>query len=198
MASGLTPIVSITGPGCTGKTTLAVALAAKLEARGVAACVLDLDCYFRARAERDRAMPPISGYDPAGYEIGEARRDIGRLLGGETIHPRPYNKIDGTRGEPGALAPATALIIEGSMALRPDLLDVESLRLYIDAAPQTQFENRRRREIGFGHSDATISAKYRRLLPDYHLHIRPQRRFAHLRARVDGAYRVTRIAVADP
>lgn len=182
--------LAIGGPGAAGKSTFAADLVRTVRGAGGEACLLDIDCYLRDRAERARLQPPVSGYDPAAYRLDDAARDVAALTQGRPVEVREYDKIAGTRREAVILCPAPILIIEGSMALQQGISDTADIRIYLTADEKILFGNRRSREISFGFDDDYIREKYRKLLPDYEAHILPQAARANLRLRVDRDYRV--------
>jgi uridine kinase len=183
-------MLAIGGPGAAGKSTFATDLMHAVQDAGAAACLLDIDCYLRDRAERALLQPPVSGYDPAAYRLADAARDIATLAGGQVVEIREYDKIAGTRRDPVTLRPAPILIVEGSMALQPAISDAAAIRIYLTADEKVLFANRRSREISFGFDDDYIREKYGKLLPDYEAHILPQAARANLGLRVDNRYRV--------
>lgn len=183
--------LAIAGAGCTGKSTLALELAARLRSTGVEATVLELDGYFMSREERARAG--ISAYHPDAFDLRQARHDIDLLLDGQGVAVRTYDKVTGTRRDAGVLKLADCLIIEGAMALREPVAGISSFRVFLDASLDTLFRNRQRRERALGFDDESIKRKFEGLKTDYATHVVPQCRSAHLCIEVDDQYRFTKL-----
>lgn len=181
-------VLLIGGPGCAGKSTFATELARELTAQDQPTIVLDLDCYLIERSRRRTVDGPISGYDPAGYLLCEARRDIDALLGGHQIVISPYDKVTGTRAPPIELCRARHLIIEGSMALRDPIYPFGPVSLFLDAPQEVLYANRKQRELTYGSTPDEIDHKFELLVQDYAKYIAPQRSRAQLIVEIDERY----------
>jgi len=181
-------VLLIGGPGYAGKSTFAEELANELTKQDQPTTVLELDCYLIERSRRQTADGPISGYNPAGYLLREACRDIDALLAGRRIVVSPYDKATGSRAPPINLCRTKHLIIEGSMALRDPIYPFGSVSLFLDAPQQVLYANRKRRELAYGSTPAEIDRKFELLLHDDAAYIAPQRPRAQMVAEIDERY----------
>ncbi len=100
------PIAVLLGPTCSGKTTMAIAIAERVKARGRkldpiggelavrsgparSACPAPEQSPFeRARAVRQEYDPPVSALRPAGLVLQDARREPGEK------HPRILHRVN--------------------------------------------------------------------------------------------------------
>jgi uridine kinase len=188
-------VLLIGGPGCAGKSTFASELARDFVDAGLQAAVLDLDCYLLERAEREKGTVPISGYNPTGYLLDNAARDIRSLISRRPVMVSPYDKPTSRRAPLVCVEPARVLIVEGSMALRDPIYAFGDASIFLDSTQAILFANRTRRELGYGATMEQIERKFLLLRQDYFIFIRPQRKRADLIAQIDGDYAFTRLAL---
>ena len=138
---GQNPIVLITGPSSSGKTTFCKRLSIQLLACGLRPISVSTDDYFVNRTETPRL--PNGGYDFDNLETVEYRLledHLLRLVKGERVEVPEYNFVTGQRewnGKRLKLTPDTVLIIEGIHALNPLLTkkidDKLKYKIYISA-----------------------------------------------------------------
>lgn len=188
-------VLFIGGPGCAGKSCFALELASELARAGSPASVLDLDCYLLERRKREMGGVTISGYNPSGYLLEDAARDIQSLISGRrvTVTVSPYDKRTSRRAPQVRVEPAKVLIVEGSMALRDLLYPFGDAAIFLDSTQQILFANRVRREKGFGMTQEQIEQKFSLLREDYFKFIRPQRVRADLLVQIDTDYAFTKV-----
>jgi len=138
---GQNPIVLITGPSSSGKTTFCKRLSIQLLACGLRPISVSTDDYFVNRTETPRL--PNGDYDFDNLETVEYRLledHLLRLVKGERVEVPEYNFVTGQRewnGKRLKLTPDTVLIIEGIHALNPLLTkkidDKLKYKIYISA-----------------------------------------------------------------
>lgn len=144
-------IVLISGPTSAGKTTFSKRLAIQLLAGGIFPVTIGLDDYFVNREDT-----PLDEYGDYDYEALEAldlglfRRDIGRLLTGETIIRPLYNFHTGLRewGDELAIGEENVVIVEGIHGLNPRLVEdippEQVYRIFISALTQLNLDKHNR------------------------------------------------------
>ena len=117
------PIVLITGPSSSGKTTFCKRLSIQLLACGLRPYSISTDDYFVNRVDTPKL--PHGDYDFDNIETVEYQLledHLLRLMQGERVEVPEYNFVTGQRewnGKKVKLSPDTVLIIEGIHALNP-------------------------------------------------------------------------------
>jgi len=117
------PIVLITGPSSSGKTTFCKRLSIQLLACGLRPYSISTDDYFVNRVDTPKL--PNGDYDFDNIETVEYQLledHLLRLMQGERVEVPEYNFVTGQRewnGKKVKLSPDTVLIIEGIHALNP-------------------------------------------------------------------------------
>lgn len=123
-------VVAIGGAADLGKSYLAEQLVGKCEREGVSATCLGLDSYLLPRDVRVKRE--LSGYDPRSHDLDNAKRDIERLLSGETIDYYEYMHDTGRRAErPISLEPASRIIVEGLHSMHPLIAPFVDFSIFI-------------------------------------------------------------------
>jgi len=189
-------IVAFAGPGCVGKSTLAEALSGILRGQfSYESDWIDLDGYLIEKAKRETPDRIITGYNPKGFELAKAERDLKNWLStGEPFVIRVYDKVTSRRDATRRVRARDALVIEGVCAFNEALLPLSAFRIFLTATKEIQYANRRRREvIEMGRSLEQIEEKFRHLYPDYERYVLPTKRFADLVLRVEENYRLARV-----
>ena len=140
-SNGRNPIVLITGPSSSGKTTFCKRLSIQLLACGLRPLSFSTDDYFVNRVDTPKL--PNGDYDFDNIETVEyslLEDHLLRLIKGERVEIPEYNFVTGRRewnGKRLKLASDTVLIIEGIHALNPLLTqkidDAMKYKIYISA-----------------------------------------------------------------
>ena len=140
-SNGHNPIVLITGPSSSGKTTFCKRLSIQLLACGLRPLSFSTDDYFVNRVDTPKL--PNGDYDFDNIETVEyslLEDHLLRLIKGERVEIPEYNFVTGQRewnGKRLKLASDTVLIIEGIHALNPLLTqkidDAMKYKIYISA-----------------------------------------------------------------
>ena len=140
-SNGRNPIVLITGPSSSGKTTFCKRLSIQLLACGLRPLSFSTDDYFVNRVDTPKL--PNGDYDFDNIETVEyslLEDHLLRLINGERVEIPEYNFVTGQRewnGKRLKLASDTVLIIEGIHALNPLLTqkidDAMKYKIYISA-----------------------------------------------------------------
>ena len=140
-SNGRNPIVLITGPSSSGKTTFCKRLSIQLLACGLRPLSFSTDDYFVNRVDTPKL--PNGDYDFDNIETVEyslLEDHLLRLIKGERVEIPEYNFVTGQRewnGKRLKLSPDTVLIIEGIHALNPLLTqkidDAMKYKIYISA-----------------------------------------------------------------
>lgn len=186
-------VIGITGAGGAGKTTFASNIARHY---GPKQCVtLDLDDYLLPRDMRGKLG--ITGYNPQANKISEAREHIEQLMSGEEITKPVYDHSIGSICGSELISPQSLIIIEGVTTLYPELTDVYTFSIFLDACDETQIKSRIERDVkrrGYTLNEAL--ALYRNLQPDYKKYVAPTRRHASVVFEVTPDY-VMRVVYID-
>ena len=134
-------MVLITGPSCSGKSTLCKRLSIQLLACGLRPLSFSTDDYFVNRVDTPKL--PDGTYDFDNVETVDYRLmqdHLNRLMRGERVEVPEYNFVTGQReynGKRLKLANDTVLIIEGLHALNPimtsEIPDSTKYKIYVSA-----------------------------------------------------------------
>lgn len=187
-------IVSIAGSGCVGKSTLAEAFAKMLRSQvGYDCDWLDLDGYLLDKSQRESSFPIVSGYNPKGYELGEARNQIHFWLNtGEALEVRVYDKLTSKRTAHRRVQTRDLLIVEGVCAFCEGLEYLSSFKIFLNATKEIQYTNRWQRERNdLGRSESQIEHKFQILYPDYEKYIAPTMAMADVILKVEWEYNLS-------
>lgn len=187
-------IVGIAGPGCVGKSTLAEAFAEMLRSQvGYNCDWLDLDGYLLEKAQRELSSPIISGYNPKGYELGEARNQLDSwLITGDVFEVRVYDKLTSKRTARRRVQARDLLVVEGVCAFCEGLEHLSSFKVFLNATREVQYANRWQREkTDLRRSDSQIEHKFQTLYPDYEKYILPTMSMADVVLNVQSGYKLS-------
>ncbi|MEK7794835.1 MAG: uridine kinase [Candidatus Hydrogenedentota bacterium] len=174
-------LIAIAGGSCSGKTTLANALARALgNAR-----VIPLDVFYRDLAHLAPDQRAAHNFDhPDALEHGLAIETITRLVQGNDVALPHYDFTTHTRSpriEP--IAPAEHIILEGLYALHWEAIRVlAATRVFVDLEHETCLARRIARDTTErGRTEASVRHQYEiTVRPMYDTHVAPTRAHAQL------------------
>ena len=188
------PVTGIAGGSCSGKSTIAAALASMVKGRGVGAAVLSLDSYYIDLAGVPMEERRKRNFDaPEAIDVALAEAHLRSLASGESVLAPVYRFEDHTRAPEnewihlGAGPVNGIVILEGLFALYfPSIRSMLDLSVFVDAPHETCLARRLRRDVAErGREPAGVAAQYERTVrPMYELHVAPTRKFADMT--VDG------------
>ncbi|MGZ3601508.1 MAG: uridine kinase [Ktedonobacterales bacterium] len=169
--------VAIDGIDAAGKTTLADALVAPLEAHGRPVIRASLDGFHRPRAQRyQRGATSPEGYYLDAFDDA-ALRDALLLPLGPGGSRRYRRAIFDYRTDRPTLAPKqeappnAVLLIDGVFLLRPELVAFWDYRIFVKVSFATALERAMRRDIALFGSGEAVQARYHdRYIPGQHLY----------------------------
>ena len=133
------PIILISGPSGSSKTTTAIKLAKALRKNGADVCYISMDKYFKNFTDEEKALKRQNKLDLESPERVDAKclnKDIDVLLNGGEIYLPSYDFLTNTRtlSQTKLCRNGGFVIIEGIHALNPTLLgenDDVSSRFYV-------------------------------------------------------------------
>lgn len=134
-------LVAVGGPGGTGKSTFARALAAELDD----AVVLRLDDYKTSRAFR--ADRNIYGPHPDANRIELLREHLERMKKGLAFDRPLYDRSTGEAYDVERMMPGKITVLDGEIATYRDFRDLVDLSIFIDSDWKTQLATRVERDI---------------------------------------------------
>lgn len=122
------PIVTISGPSSSNKTTFAKRLAISLRVRGFRSLVIEMDDYFIDREATPFGPDGLRDYEAiTALNVALLSERVARLLSGESVPRRRYDFKHGVGydvdSETQQLGPKCFLILEGIHGLNPALLE---------------------------------------------------------------------------
>jgi uridine kinase len=187
-------IIAIAGAGCLGKSTLAEVLISYLEKLALYDCNwVDLDGYLIEKTWRESFNPIITGYNPKGYELQKAEKDLSMWLKtGKSFPIKIYDKLKSERTESRVIKAKDLLIVEGVLGFYKSLQRISTFKIFLHASKEIQYINRLDRERN--HLDRTkeqIKQKFRNLYPDYEKYILPTMRLADVIFKVERGYKLS-------
>jgi uridine kinase len=181
-------IIGIAGGSCSGKTTLAVAIANALAA-GITrvppsrACVhVTLDSYYRDLSGKDPSE--IEGYnfdDPNAIEVPLLVEQLRALAENEPIRKPVYDYTTHSRRSTEAVIPVPFIIVEGLFTLYwTEVRDLIGTRVFIDASHDTCLARRIKRDSRErGRTPAEVTKRYsEQAQPMFERYVLPTRRHA--------------------
>jgi uridine kinase len=178
-------LVAVAGPSCSGKTTLARALAEAIPP----AALLALDRYYLDLPGLSAEERAARNYDePAAFDWPLFTAHLDALGRGEAVDAPVYDFATHGRAGTRRVASAPLVIVEGLMPWAlPGLCDHYGLRVYVEADDALCLGRRVARDTAErGRTRASVEAQYEATVrPMVALHVRPQRDTSDLV--VDGA-----------
>lgn len=172
-------VVGINGMAGSGKTTLAGALAAALEGRGVATCRVSVDDFHnpkRRRYRRGETSPEGYYRDSIDYRAF-AQAALRPVHEASSFPVRCQTKLsDLERDEEELrfreLPEDGALLAEGVFLFRPELLPYLDVRVFLRAEVQVVLERVQRRDLALLGSAEAVTRRYRdKYLPGEELYL---------------------------
>jgi len=172
-------LVAIAGPSCSGKTTLARALAAR---PGAAATILPLDAYYRDFSGVSHHDVEVDVPDAIDHALLVAH--LRALACGETITRPLYDYATHSRQADGeTVVPGEVVIVEGLFALYwKDVRDLLSHAVFVDATREVCLARRVARDVRErGRDEASIRHQFaHKVWPNYERYVLPTRDHATL------------------
>ncbi len=135
-------VIAIGGPGGTGKSTFARALARQL---GDDAAVLPLDDYKTARETRRRSG--IFGAHPEANKMNLIAAHLEAIRRGEPIRKPVYDSATGDAQATEPFTPRRWNLVEGEVATYPRFMDHVDFAVFIDSDWRTQLATRLGRDL---------------------------------------------------
>ena len=176
-------LIAIAGPSCSGKSSLADALAHALP--GGPHAVLPLDAYYRDLGHLPLAERPHANFDaPEALDWPLLREHVLQAADGETIAVPVYDFVRHQRtGDVAMLLPTARILIEGLYALYDPLIRTEcSLALYMDVSEEICLQRRIARDaIERGRTEVSVRRQFAETVaPMYRRHVAPTRQHADI------------------
>ncbi len=169
-------IIGISGGSGSGKTTFLNALRASFPVNEV--CFISLDDYYRPRETQKLDAAGIRNFDlPESIEVETLRRDLNRLIAGETIEKTEY-AFNNELAQPGkkTFHPAPVIVIEGLFIYHyPRIRELFDLKLFIHAEDNYKLIRRIKRdqkERNYPVEDVVYRYE-KHVMPSYDKYIRP-------------------------
>lgn len=141
-----TYLIGIAGPSCSGKTTLASALAAALDS----ASVLPMDMYYRDLAHLSLPERASVNFDaPGALDWPLLVEHAARLAAGHAVDAPVYDFATHTRSrERRTVLPGNFVVVEGILALHhSELASVFDVRVYVDTPDEVCLARREVRDV---------------------------------------------------
>jgi uridine kinase len=189
-------MIGITGPSCSGKSTLALALAARL---GDVVTRLPLDAYYRDFAGVSHHDVEVDVPEAIDHELLVAH--LRALARGETIARPVYDFATHSRQPRGErVAPGRVVLVEGLFALYwAEVRALLAASVFVDAPREVCLVRRVARDLRErGRDEASVLHQFtHKVWPNYERYVLPTRDFATLVASgVDPIDEVTAWVVA--
>lgn len=198
------PVIAIAGGSCSGKSSIAAALASMLRERGGApgeprrleerggAAILSLDSYYIDLAHLPMEERRRRNFDaPEAIDIAIAETHLRALASGESVAAPVYRFEDHTRAPESEWirigAASGIVIVEGLFALYfPSIRSMFDLSVFVDAPHETCLERRLKRDVAErGRAAVDVADQYAKTVrPMFDLYVAPTRKFADMT--VDG------------
>lgn len=184
-------LVGLGGTAATGKTTLAKRLA---DLAGAPSAILATDGYMLVRPER--RVRGITGPHPQANDLARLARDVAKLARGEpTSVLVRVETAEGRRSVEQELAPRPLVIVEGLVALYPEIETRYDFAIFLDGPAEDELSVRLDRDVNErAHPEAEVTEVFWLRQSEYDRFLRPTARRADVRLwadRPDGRYRLS-------
>jgi uridine kinase len=133
-------LVSIGGPGGTGKSTLSKALCGLCNWT-----IIHLDDYKMPRSER--VQKNIYGAHPEANHIELIVKHLQQLSSGRSIDKPIYNAVSGEVDSSEKIHPKDVILVDGEISSYDELREYFDLSIFIDAHWKTQLQTRINRDV---------------------------------------------------
>jgi uridine kinase len=184
-------LVGIGGTAATGKTTLARRLA---DAVGAPAAILATDGYMMLREERRKRG--ITGPNPQANDLARLCRDVAAVARGEPTKVLVrVETAEGRKSVEQALVPRPLVIVEGLVALYPQITALYDVAFFLDGPAEDELSVRLDRDVNErAHPLAEVTEVFWLRQTEYDRFLRPTAKRADVRLwadRRDGRYRLS-------
>ncbi len=181
-------LIGIAGPSCSGKTTLAHAVAERLtsaDASGRPVMVLPQDAYYKDLSTLPLEERARNNFDePAAFDWALMEQHLRNLAERRPVERPIYDFTTHTRREETlTMAPSAYVIIEGLLAFHsPAIRNLLALRVFVDAPDTVCLERRIQRDTqSRGRTRESVERQFRETVqPMAERYVRPVRAFADL------------------
>lgn len=159
-------ILAVDGMAGSGKSRLAIDLAERLHGQ-----IVRLDHFFLPFSTRDKAETPAYARH---MDLARFKEEVSApLVAREDVSYRVFScqlqRFVGTR----ALSPSGLIIIEGSYALHPDIVDLADATVFLEVSPKIQRDRLKKRE---GDHFSTFEREWLPREKAYHEALLPRKR----------------------
>ena len=173
--------IAIAGASCSGKTTLAQALAEQLDAN-----LVRIDDYYHPLDHIGYDERCAINFDhPDTIDSARLISDVRTLLVGQPIDAPRYDFTRHTRfAETARTEPRPIVIVEGLFPLcYPEMADLCAIRVFVDAPEEICLERRIVRDVcERGRTYEEVTERFRaHVSPMFHAHILPSSQWANIR-----------------
>lgn len=180
-------LLLIAGGSCSGKTTVAEAVAAKLGS----ARLISMDWYYRDLAGLSMSEREAHNFDhPSAIDREMLRRHIENLLNGERVQTPGYDFATHTRlPETVSTAPEAHLIVEGLHALQwSEIRRLAHTKVFVALGHEARLARRIVRDMKLRgrHEDGVRNRYAQSVRPMHDRFVEPTRGFADLVVQGDG------------
>lgn len=144
-------VVAIDGPGASGKSTIARAIAAEIPT-----ALVHTDDFFLATISADGVRRPLADY----YDWRRIRAEaLAPLLGGHSASFRRFDWERGVLGGPITVTASVLIVLEGVFSAAPELSDLVDRAIFVETAEPERIRRLRGRVTPEEWDDAWLAAE---------------------------------------